>query len=108
MAAAPFCDLLHVRPRKALVLSRRSLQPNSEALQAGEALRLALCLHGLLYAPWSHRLIRHLLSAQQMGGSCFSTGQTENENRLKILLTEAVLRRSGRAEEEQMSCRQEG
>lgn len=95
MATAPFCDLVHVRPRKALVLEvGGSLQPNSEALQDGEALRLALCLHVLRRARLSHRLVRHLISVQQMGGWCFSMGQTENKTRLKILLTAAVLRRS--------------
>lgn len=93
VATDPFCDLVHVRPGKALVLGGGSLHPNSEALQAGEALSLAFCLH-VLHACQGHRLIRRLLSAQQMGGWCFSMGQTESKNRLKILLTAGALRRS--------------
>lgn len=43
-------------------------QPNPEALQTDEALRLARCLHIVLHVRLSKRFIRHLLSAQHMGG----------------------------------------
>lgn len=70
-----------------------SIQPNSEALQAGEALRLAHCLHIALILL-SDRLIRRLLSAQH--------GPERKQNQ-----TENPVNSSG-AEEEQTHCRKEG
>lgn len=72
---ALFCDLVPVGPRKALILVGCSLEPNPEALQAGEALRLALCLHIPPCARLSRRLMWHLLSALQRAGWCFSMEQ---------------------------------